>query len=319
MLKTKPNIPPIIVIIIGIISISTASIFIRFAQQESSSIVIAAYRLFITSLIIIPIFLVKKKSEIKNLSKNDFLLAILSGFFLALHFAAWITSLEYTTIASSVVLVCTNPLWVALLSPIAIKEKVSKQVIIGLLFSLLGTVIISISGICKFNGTLTCPPINEILNTKTLLGNFLALFGAWMAAGYILIGRKLRLKTSTLTYSTLVYSISAIFLVIFVFISGQKFIGFSSQTYFYLLLLAIIPQLIGHTSFNWALGYLSATFIAITILGEPIGAMILGYIVFSEKPSPLNLIGAILILIGILIAFITKKQIQETTGDKNAN
>ena len=135
-----------------------------------------------------------------------------------------------------------------------------------------------------------------------------------MGAGYIIIGRKLRAKTSTITYISLVYTIAAVFLIIFMLISGQQYVGFSGQTLIYLVLLAIIPQLLGHTSFNWALGYLSAAFISITLLGELIGSIILGYLVFSERPSLLNLFGAILILIGIVVSFLTKNKPIENSG-----
>jgi len=308
MLVKKPKVPPILVIIFGILAVSTSSILIRYAQMEAGSLVIAAYRLTIASFILIPFTIAKKRAELRILGRNDYILAIISGFFLSIHFAAWISSLEYTSIASSVVLVSTTPLWVAIFSPITIKEKVSKQVVIGLIVSLAGTVIISVSDICQINGNIICPSLSELTSGRAFLGDFLALIGSWMGAGYILIGRKLREKTSTLSYITLVYSIAAVFLLILMFISGEKYSGFSNQTYLYLALLAIIPQLLGHTSFNWALGYLSAAFISITLLGEPVGSTILGYIIFSETPSPINIFGAILILIGILIAFITKNK-----------
>ncbi|MCK5342777.1 MAG: DMT family transporter, partial [Candidatus Heimdallarchaeota archaeon] len=134
-------------------------------------------------------------------------------------------------------------------------------------------------------------------------------------AGYIIIGRKLREKTSTITYISLVYTFAAVFLIFFMFLSGQQYLGFSGQTYIYFILLAIIPQLLGHSSFNWALGYLSAAFISITLLGEPIGSTILGYLVFSERPSLINLIGAILILTGIVVAFLTKNEPLENSGE----
>jgi len=315
MTDKKPKFPPIFIIAFGIVAVSTSSIFIRFAQIEADSLVIAAFRLSIASLILIPITIIKKRTEFKLLHRKDYILAGISGFFLSVHFAAWITSLEYTSIASSVVLVSTTPLWVALFSPITIKEKISKQVIIGLIIALTGTVIIGFSDICKVNGSIVCPNIAEITTGKAFIGDFFALVGSWMGAGYVLIGRKLRAKTSTLSYITLVYSIAAVFLLIFMILSGQKFTGFSSQTYLFFALLAIIPQLLGHSSFNWALGYLSATFVSITLLGEPIGSTILGYLVFSETPSPINLFGAILILTGIIVAFLTKNISIESTGE----
>lgn len=315
MENKTPNISPIVVITFGIMAVSTSSIFIRYAQLEANSLVIAAYRLTIAAFILIPFALIKKKQELSNLKRSDLILALISGFFLSIHFAAWITSLEYTSIASSVVLVSTTPLWVAIFSPITIKEKVPKQLLIGLIIALIGTVVISLSDLCTIKSGIICPSLSDLTKGRAFIGDILALIGSWMGAGYILIGRKLRSKISTVSYITLVYGIAAIFLILFAILSGQRFFGFSSQTYIFFILLAIIPQLLGHSSFNWALGYLSAVFISISLLGEPIGSSILGYIIFSETPSPLNLFGAILILIGIIIALLKKNKPTSTLGE----
>src|SRR4030067_3826164 len=144
-----PPIPPFVAILFGILAVSTASIFIRFAQREAASLVIAAWRLTVASLIRIPVAAATHKKELVGLSRRELLLALLSGIFLALHFATWITSLQYTTVASSVVLVSTIPLWVALLSPITIKESIGRAVFIGLIFTLLGVVVVAISDTCS--------------------------------------------------------------------------------------------------------------------------------------------------------------------------
>src|SRR5699024_3708780 len=113
---------PVLALALGILAVSTAAIFIRYAQAEAPSLVIAAYRLSLAALLIAPFALSRRRAELAALGRRDLWLALLSGFFLALHFAPWITSLEYTTVASSVVLVTTTPLWVALLSPLTLKE-----------------------------------------------------------------------------------------------------------------------------------------------------------------------------------------------------
>jgi drug/metabolite transporter (DMT)-like permease len=299
----RPPIPPIVAIMIGILAVSTASIFIRFAQEEVPSLVIAAWRLTIASLILVPIAATRHKTELRGLSRKGLLLALLSGTFLALHFATWITSLQYTSVASSVVLVSTIPLWVALLSPITIKEPIGKAVFVGLVFALIGGVIVAISDTCSITqGGVSCPNMSEFMQGQAFLGDALAVCGAIAGAGYLLIGRKLRANMSLVSYISLVYGMAAIVLIIIMLVAGLNFFGYSPQSYVWLILLAIIPQLIGHSTFNWALAYLSAAFVSITLLGEPIGSTILAYIILHEKPTPVKLIGGALILVGIYIA-----------------
>jgi drug/metabolite transporter (DMT)-like permease len=123
-----------------------------------------------------------------------------------------------------------------------------------------------------------------------------------MAAGYLLIGRRLRVTISLVPYILWVYGISALILIGIMLLAGQSPLGYPPETYFWLILLALVPQLLGHSSFNWALGYLSASFVAISLLGEPIGSTILAFLLLQETPTPLKIFGAILILAGIFVA-----------------
>jgi drug/metabolite transporter (DMT)-like permease len=294
---------PFFAIIVGILAVSTASIFIRFAQKEVTSLVIAAWRLTIASIILIPVAVSTRRRDFTSLSRGELLLALLSGIFLAIHFATWISSLQYTTVASSVVLVSTVPLWVALLSPFTIKEPIHKAVIIGLIFTLIGGAVVGISDSCSTStGQLVCPKLADFLRGQAFLGDILALCGAIAGAGYLLIGRKLRSKMSLISYISLVYGMAAIVLVIIMFSTQENPIGYSPQIYLWLILLAVIPQLIGHSTFNWALGYLSAAYVSITLLGEPIGSTILAYFFLNERPTIIKLVGGGLILVGIYVA-----------------
>ena len=314
--KKTPPFPPYLAIGFGILAVSTASIFIRFAQAEVSSIVIAAYRLMIAALVLTFPALHRYQEELKRLSRRDLALGFFSGVFLALHFATWISSLEYTSVASSVVLVTTTPLWVSLMAPVTIKESITKQVVFGMLVSLIGTVVIGLVDICNQGGAFACPPLSEFIQAQTFLGDFLALAGALTAAGYILIGRNLRAKLSLIPYIFVVYGIAAVILTIMAVSSGENLTGFSSESYLWLVLLALIPQLLGHSSFNWALGYLPAAFVSITLLGEPIGTTILAAIFLKEVPGPIKLFGAILILGGILTASLQPTKI---SGERSSS
>ena len=286
----------------AILAVSTASIFIRFAQREAPSLVIAAFRLTFASLILAPIALTRHRAELHRLTRRELLLALLSGVFLALHFATWITSLEYTTVASSVVLVSTSPLWVALLSPLVLRERLTRVVLVGMLLALTGGVVIALSDACVWQNGLSCPSLAEFVQGGAFFGNFLALAGAWMVAGYLLIGRRLRAKMSLIPYIFVVYSIAAIALIVIMFAAGETPLGYPPMTYVWMLLLALVPQLIGHSTYNWALRYMPAALVAVTTLGEPIGSTILAYFLLREAPTWIKLGGATMILAGIWLA-----------------
>lgn len=304
------RIPTPAVLSFGILAVASASILIRFAQHEAGSLVIAAYRMGLSGLILIPFVIPRHWSQLRKLGRQELALAALAGLFLALHFASWIQSLQYTSVASSVVLVTSNPLWVALLAPIFLRERVTPALAIGLLVALIGGIVIAASDSCTGSLTsLNCPSIREFMQGRAFVGDFLALMGAWMGAGYMLIGRKLRLHLSLTPYIFLVYGVAGLILIAALPFSGQPAFGFSPTTYVCLVLLALVPQLLGHSSFNWALAKLPATYVSIALLGEPIGATLLALLILGEVPSALKLLGATLILVGIIIA--TRKPVSD--------
>lgn len=290
-------------LIVAILSVSTASIFIRAAQKDAPSIVIAAVRLSVATLVLAPIALTQHRRQLASLAKNERLLALLSGVFLAAHFATWITSLEYTTVVSSVVFVSTGPLWVALLSPVFLKELPARLVWIGMTLALLGGIIVGLGDSCSQTGfSLSCPPLSTLAADSSFRGNFLALMGAWALAGYLIIGRKLRAHMDLIPYIFVVYGVAAVVLIALMLVSGQSPLGFPPVTYLYMLGLALVPQLIGHSTYNWALKYMPASLVSITTLGEPVGSAILALLLLGEVPSPLTLGGGALILAGIFLA-----------------
>jgi drug/metabolite transporter (DMT)-like permease len=307
--NAKPSIPPRVVIGVGILAASSASIIIRLAQVYVPSLVIVAFRLTLATLILAPFALTRHRHEIQAISRQKWILVITSGLFLALHFISWTTSLEYTDVVSSVMLVSTVPVWVALLSPLVLHESVSRYAIFGMGLAIFGGFIITISDACRIGaGGINCNFYSNSMGNRALLGDLLALIGAVMAAGYVMIGRKLRRSMELVSYVFVVYGIAALALIILVIISGNTFLGYPIAAYGWLVLLALVPQLIGHTSFNWALRYLSAGFVSISLLGEPIGSAILAYIFLAEAPTFGNIFGAILILFGIYMASISKQK-----------
>ena len=306
---SKPKISPFIAIGFAILSVSTASIFIRFGQGDGiPSLAIAAYRMILAALFVAPFALWKARFEIRSIARNDWILIIVSGFLLACHFASWITSLEYTSVASSVVLVTTAPLWVALFSPLLLRESITKGILIGLIVAFLGSVIVGLSEACSFSPSLSCNAGQELFTGKAFIGNIFALAGAFFSAGYLMVGRRVREHHSLLAYVSLVYSIAALFLLFFVGVTRSSMGIPNPIDIVWLVALALIPQVVGHSTFNWALKFLSATYVSIALLGEPVGTVILALIILKEKPTIFEITGGILILCGIYLASRVEKQ-----------
>ncbi len=276
----------VLVLGIGVIAISFASIFIKLC--DAPSLVIAAYRLSIASLFYIGFTRIRLGSILPAFSSSQLRLILLSGIFLTIHFATWITSLKFTTVASSVVLVQSAPIFVAIGSFVFLRERPSKLTILGIAIALIGSVIISAHDFS--------------LDKNSLVGNLLAVCGAVGAAGYLLVGRKLRANIDTIPYVTAVYSVTAILLLIFALSSGASLVGYTPNIYLLLVAIALIPQVIGHTTVNWALKYFTATAVAVIILGEPFGASILALVILREKITLVKIMGGGIILTGVIIA-----------------
>ncbi len=307
---------PVFILFLAILAVSTASLLIRFAQSEVPSLVIAAYRLSLAAIITGIFTLPKYNNEIKHLKRKQVFLVVLSGIFLAFHFAAWITSLELTSVTSSVVLVTTTPIWVSLLSPLILKEKINWKVGICLGIALLGSIVVTFSKSCLVaDGVLTCSIPAILKGEGNLLGNALALLGAIMAAGYVISGRNLRKSINLWPYTLLVYSIASVVLLVFCLFFRYPLVGYSIKSYLWLILLAIVPQIFGHTTLNWALGFIPAAFVSIALLGEPVGSSLLAWLFLKETPSLFEFIGGVLILTGIILSTRSMNQINKSSSD----
>ena len=281
-----PPFNPALALISGVLAVSTGAIFARLA--EAPALVIAAYRVGLASLILAPVAWWKARNELLSLDKRDYLLAALSGLFLALHFSTWISSLNYTSVANSVVLVNTNPLWVGLLTPLISKDRLTPLTKLGIVISVIGGIIIGAGDFAS--------------GRQALWGDFLALIGGVCAALYLLLGRNLRRKLSLLAYVILCYGSAAVVLWTLVLVLRLPITGFGTGTYAAFIGMALISQIIGHSSYNWALKWFSASLIAVSLLGEPIGATILAYIIFAEGLTWTKFVGGSLILVAIYLA-----------------
>lgn len=290
---------PFAVLAVGVLIASTAAIMISGALQLGATpLSIAAGRLLLAALILTPIAWGRAGAELRRIERRDWLWGLGSGGFLAIHFATWISSLDYTSIASSTALVTTNPIFVALASWLIFRERLGWGVWLGVLLTVLGSALIGFSD--RSGGA----------GTNPLLGDALALLGAVSASGYFLVGRSLRTRVSVLPYIWLVYSTAALLLLLWMLLAGQTLLGLSPQVYLLLLGLALGPQLLGHTAFNWAIKYLSATVVTVAILGEPIGSAVLALLILEQPVERLQLLGGAVLLAGIAVATLGERQRQ---------
>ena len=282
----RMTLKPYVLLFIGVLSVSFAAIFIRLA--DAPPLVIATYRLAIASIVLLPFALIRAKATpVRKLSRGDILLILLSSIFIASHFALWITSLNCTSIASSVILVTAHPVFVAIISYFLWGERLTKPMVVGIGIALVGALFINFGSFALSRGS--------------LLGDVLALLAALSMGIYLLIGRQLRERINILNYLALVYTCAAVILLIATVVTGYSLFGYSSTTYTMIVLLALIPQLIGHSSLNLALRLMPAIFVSVAILGEPVGATALGYFILAEAPTTVEIAGGLLVLGGIFM------------------
>ncbi|MBZ5534493.1 MAG: DMT family transporter [Acidobacteriia bacterium] len=274
------------VLCLGVVAISFGSIFVRLC--EAPSLVIAAYRLLIATIVLVPFQISRQRDRKGGQSQGKAVYYLLAGIFLALHFATWIASLKYTSVASSVVLVTANPIFVALFSWWFLREGISRRAIIGILVAVAGGILIARADVG--------------IGQDTLKGDALALLGAVMMAGYLLTGRVIRSVTPLTQYVFRVYAVAAGVLVLFCTLREPNWVHYSGRTFLFFCLLALVPQSIGHTSLNWALRYFPAAIVAVCTLLEPVGASLLALLIFKEVLTPEKVLGGFIILAGIYLS-----------------
>lgn len=289
---------PMLVLGVGLMAIAFGAILARLAQGGGvPSLVVATARLGIAALVITPIALLHSRQALAGLTRRQMLMALAAGFALALHFGTWISSLEYTSVASSTALVTTNPLWIGLASFVLFGEKPGRMMIGGILLSLAGSLFIFWSD-----------SQHAAAGKAPLLGNLLALAGSWCFSAYLLIGRRLRAGLPLPAYIWLAYGVAALFLLASTQIAGNSFSGYPLAAWLAMAGMAFGPQLLGHTAYNWSLRYVSATFVAVVTLGEPVGSALLAFVFFGEGFTPLQFAGFALLLAGIGMAAQEEKK-----------
>ncbi len=286
-----PKFPPGLALLLAIAAVSTGAVFVRLAAAPP--LVVAFWRCALATALLFALVGRQCRAEWATLSRSQARLVIATGLALALHFATWISSLSYTSVASSIVLVNTTPLWVALASPFVTADRVRPLTWIALVVSLVGCVVIG-AGDFELSG-------------RALLGDALALAGALLSAVYMLAGRRLRQHLTLGPYVIACYGAAAIFLLLFTLVAGQNVVDVSAPTFGWLLCLALVPQVIGHSSYNYALGYVSAALTSIATLGESVGATLLAWWFLGERPPDQTLLGGVAVIVGMLIAMRSER------------
>lgn len=299
-----PPFNPYIAVVIGVIAVSTSAIFVKLAAG-APAVIIAFYRLFLAVLMMSPIIFVKYKQEFRSITKRDWTLATISGVFLALHFILWFESLNYTSVASSVVLVTLQPVFAFIGTYIFFGERFSVAAIISMLITLFGSFIIG-WGDLQISGL-------------ALLGDILALLGAVTVTGYFLLGQQLRRNLSLMTYTFIVYGISSLTMLIYNVVIGNNLFHYSANHWLLFLALAIIPTFLGHTLFNWALKWLSTSTISMAIVFEPIGATFLAYFILGEVVTSSQWLGGSIVIFGLFLFIMSTTKKAHVTISHRAN
>ncbi|MDQ3791579.1 MAG: DMT family transporter [Actinomycetota bacterium] len=267
---------------VGVLAVSAAAVFIRLA--DAPALAVAFWRNGLGVLVLLPIARYRREAFPQG---RALLVGVASGVALGAHFGFWISSLDYTSVAASVVLVCTQPVFVAILAYLVFGERTSSLSFFGILVALAGTVVIAADG---------------SVGSATFFGNTLAVIGAITVAVYVLIGRSLRTTgVGVLPYSIVVYASASATLIPATLYAGVPLWGYSGETWFWLFAVTLGPQILGHTVLNWALRYVEASIISGTILAEPVVSALLAWLVLSERPGLATILGGTVVLAGLFL------------------
>jgi drug/metabolite transporter (DMT)-like permease len=278
---------------IAVLAASTSAILIRAAEAPEP--VMAFYRVAFTTLLLLPLAR-GSGVALSRTSRRDLLAAAVAGVALAAHFATWFESVDRTTIAASVTLVQTQPIFVVLGAALLLDERVTRRTLGGIALALVGIATMSIEGLLG----MTAAP-------EPLLGNALAVIGAVAAAGYVLSGRSIRQRVAVVPYVLVVYSVAALGLLVSVLAQGIPLLGYPGREWLLFLGMAVGPGILGHTLINWALEYVESSVVSVSLVGEPVGSALLAALLFTEIPGPLTLAGGAVVIVGIVLTALANR------------
>lgn len=290
----SPKINPKLAVLAGVLFVSFSSIFTK--MSTAPSLIIATFRLGFSSLILLPFVLKNNIDEIKNIRIGDLVICTISGIFLALHFATWLESIKHTSITSSTVLVNTHPIFVVMGSILILKQRMSKNALLGIGIGLVGSFVISMG--------------DSSLGSNVIYGDMLAVMGAFFVAGYMMIGSVVRKRLSVNAYTFIVYSTCTVTLLIMDFASKTPLYPYPKLDWALFLAMALLCTMMGHSVFNWALEYINPSFVSMGILGEPVFATVWAFLIFGQVPTLSQVVGGMTILAGISV-FIRSQEVKQ--------
>lgn len=283
------RVTPTVGLAVAIAAVSTGAILVRWSAAPSS--VAAFYRVLFTTLPLLPIAIWRHRTSFRRISRRDIVFATLAGVALALHFAAWFESLEWTSVAASVTLVQAQPIFVAIGAWLVLRERVTRRMAVGIAVAVGGMATMSVGDLLGAG----------IVGPRPMYGNALAIVGAVMAAGYVLAGRSIRQRVALIPYVVIVYGVCTVTLLLLVVVEGHPLVAYPAREWLIFLGLAAGPGLLGHTLINWALAHIESSMVSVSLLGEPIGATILAVILLTEVPTAVTVVGALVVLAGIAV------------------
>jgi len=296
----SPRVPPLVALAVAILAISTGAVLVRLSGAPSA--VAAFYRVLFTTLPLLPIAVWRYRPAFRRITRRDLVGATLAGIALALHFAAWFESLAWTSVAASVTLVQSQPLFVVVGAWLLLRERLSGRMLAGILVALGGMATMSAGDL--LGGALVGP--------DPLLGNGLAVVGAVMAAGYVLAGRSLRQRVALVPYVSVVYSVCTVCLLAIALLQGGPLVGYPPREWLVFAGLAAGPGLLGHTVINWALAHVESSVVSVSLLGEPVGATVLALALLGESPTVFTVVGGVVVLAGISLTASDREQATES-------
>lgn len=274
-----------LMVIVGVLGVSVSAIFVRFAEAPSA--VLASWRLLWTVILLTPVTLLKKdtRTELLHIDRKTLLLSCFAGVFLAFHFTLWFESLNHTSVASSTALVNTEVIWVSIGFCLVLKGKLSWKAIAAIAVAFFGSVLIALSDSAEGGGH--------------LYGDILAVLAAMSAAVYMLTSRVTRATTSTTVYTYILYTATAVMLVIITLVQGESLFGYGLNPVLIGLALAVFSTIMGHSIFSWAMKFFAPSFVSACKLCEPVVAAIIAIFAFGEIPDFLQIAGGLIIIGGV--------------------
>jgi drug/metabolite transporter (DMT)-like permease len=277
-------------LVVAITAVSTSAVLVRWSSAPA--VVLAFYRVLLTTLLVAPLLCTRYRGEFAAFRRRDWLVATATGAALALHFAAYFESLAWTSVAASVTLVQSQPLFVAIGAALVLGERIGRRRAAGIVVALLGMAAMSAGDL--LGGA-------AVRGDRPLYGNALAVVGAVMAAVYVLVGRSLRQRLALVPYVLVVYAACALTLFVVALGQGLPLSGYGTREWAIFLALAVGPGLFGHTVINWALEHVESSVVSVSLLGEPVGATLLALVLLAEVPGTTTLVGALFVLAGIYL------------------